>query len=78
MMPTNTVGDLYLPDADDVDLEQVQNEFPLSCSMTNNQNNDDNTNSATSSPLLSSQESATQASYPQPKAAVDVRRHQPF
>jgi hypothetical protein len=71
MMPTNTVGDPYLPDADNVDLKQVQNKFPLSCSMTDNQNNDDDTNPATSSPLLSSQESATQTSYPQTKVAVD-------
>lgn len=41
MIPTNTVGDPYLPDADDVNLEQVQNEFPLSCSMTKNINSND-------------------------------------
>jgi hypothetical protein len=39
--------------------------------MTDNQNNDDATNPATSLPLLSSQESAAHASYPQTKAAVD-------
>ena len=64
----NNVGELYLPDADDVDLEQVQNEFPLSCST--NDNNDE-TNQATSQPLLSSQDSAAHASSLRTATATD-------